>query len=395
MLVGTELNPWYSCQMIEAALKETMQAQEGVRLANLATLKPTELAAGDALFVSATALLQEAVKTYGDRPVTFFIPVFGDMTMETRLWTRLDQALKGKRVCLLGASTRQCQQLERLTNGAWIRRLPYPLAASWFAPVQQRAEERVRLVYAGRITAQKNVLMLMGTFLKACQVRTGLELHVAGDFHDRGHHFHGYSSDHAEFRRKFFSLMEASEGLIHYHQFLSQEKLLELYDASDVFCSLSTYHDEDFGVSVAQAAARGLQLELSDWGGHWDHATSQGSTLSPVACDSMNVPWAVRQAWLKRLLTLQVDAPGRARRQEIARGMSGAEAFRASLLRLMAATNEGIYRGQSEVFCEYARLSEDVNAFNAGRGEAARRLYLDIYQSYLATESGADERFRI
>jgi glycosyltransferase involved in cell wall biosynthesis len=46
------------------------------------------------------------------------------------------------------------------------------------------------------------------------------------------------------------------------------EELNRLYNAGDVFLSLSVHHDEDFGMSPAEALLAGSPAILSRWGGY-------------------------------------------------------------------------------------------------------------------------------
>lgn len=46
---------------------------------------------------------------------------------------------------------------------------------------------------------------------------------------------------------------------------LSTEELVSVYHASDLFVSFSTFNDEDYGMSLAEALMCGLPAVLSQW----------------------------------------------------------------------------------------------------------------------------------
>ena len=62
-----------------------------------------------------------------------------------------------------------------------------------------------------------------------------------------------------------------------------KEMLRKINNASDLFISLSLYHDEDFGMSPAEALATGLPTLLTDWGGYSSFMSKEWcSDLVPV-----------------------------------------------------------------------------------------------------------------
>ena len=54
---------------------------------------------------------------------------------------------------------------------------------------------------------------------------------------------------------------------IEFHGFKSNSQLLNYYNAADGFINLSMHHDEDFGMSCAEALTTGLPMILSNWAG--------------------------------------------------------------------------------------------------------------------------------
>jgi glycosyltransferase involved in cell wall biosynthesis len=49
---------------------------------------------------------------------------------------------------------------------------------------------------------------------------------------------------------------------------VENDVLKDFYKSADLYLSLSTYHDEDFGMSVAEALMSGLPAILSNWAGY-------------------------------------------------------------------------------------------------------------------------------
>ncbi len=387
-------NPWYSCRVIEEGIDQALGQSSSFLICRIRDEIPTELMArisseAAALFITSTPLLTILADQLAElSEIQLMIPIFGDMTIETRLWTKLSEIFKGRPLVLLGASTRQCQQIERLVQSATIKKLPYPLPDYWFEPLIQHSREEVRLVYSGRLTPQKNVLELMSCFLKVADIRPEMRLHIAGDFHEMGYHFHGIFHRPGEYKEKFLELVAQSQGKIVFHGFLTQERLRDLYNSSDVFISLSTYHDEDFGVSAAQAISRGMHAVLSDWGGHWDFAEQGLAQLCKVEVGQDGVPRPSQNALLKILASLSANKLYE-ERCDYQKKLNSYISQRDYSVRLAALGHspQKVYQGQSALFGDYAAKSERQYVFATGHGEQGRRIYNEIYDSYLTTSS--------
>lgn len=394
VLTSQIVNPWYSCRVIEEGMIQALRAVDVFEICPIldqvseSLLQRIRTEASSLVIVSTPLLSLVADQIEQVPTVPLVIPIFGDMTIETRLWTRLDHSFKGRVITFLGASTRQCQQLQRFIKGASIKRLPYPLPESWFAPLTEQTYEKLKLVYSGRITQQKNVLELMLCFLKALQLRPEMELHIAGDFHDLGHHFHGIFHEPKFYELRFFDLVQKSQGKIVYHGFLSQTELKRLYESSEYFVSLSTYHDEDFGVSVAQGIACGMRAVLTDWGGYADFAELGVAQLCKVEVDQDNVPRPVQSSVVKALLALPNNTTHtqRCANQNKLNSYINQTSYSAKLLEL-ATSSAQIYEGQKPLFQDYSVRSEKQYVFSKDHGEKSHKMYHDIYESYLVTES--------
>lgn len=386
-------NPWYSCRVIEEAALEALAPGgpfEVVMVRDVlapAMIQRLEVEAS-AVMVLSTPLLQQVAEQIAKlKSVKLILTVFGDMTGETKLWSRLGVLLERKDVVLLGASTRQCQQIERFASGACIKKRPYSLPRFWTDRAVSEPAQTHRLVYAGRLTPQKNVLELMSCFLRAVEDRPELELHIAGEFHDLGHHFHGLKYDFEQYRQTFGALLDSGKGKIVFHGFLGQDELSQLFDRCATYVSLSTHHDEDFGVSAAQAMSRGLNAILSDWGGHWDYQKLGLAELVAIKVDNRNVPLPSANGAAKLLTVLAAPSYSeRIANQEKMRNYLGHQSFRTGLERISGGSAQS-YAGQTQLFSDYATASETKYVFNEGLGSLGRELYMAIYDSYLATYS--------
>lgn len=386
---------WYSCNVIVAAVKEAFEGVAGITWCSASGgLLATDLAA-----IKKSASLQETFiylvsdnlnyqqivqELQGIENIVFIIPVYGNMTVEFDRWPALSNLLRSKKVILLVASHRSGQQISLFVESATIKKIPYPVSSLHFKdPLVLPPESTIQLVYSGRLMIQKNVFELMQTFLLAHKMDPRLRLHICGEFHERSHHLHGIDVDFAMYRQEFHRLVDSSGGAIIYHGFLDQTQLQSLNARCDYVISMSTYHDEDFGVSVAQALAQGLLPILSDWGGHSDFVRAFSGTLISVKLNQHNIPNIVRNHLLMALEGLQNLSPQtREMNRKIAQEMFSVRAFRESFLRLLS-TPVKTYEGQNSFYLNYAKVcSSRYPFYKYKKFEPVE--YIDIYKSYLS-----------
>ena len=386
---------WYSCNVIVNAVQEAFSSYPEVTWCKASQdLSPKDQEAICAssqtsdtfvYLLSDNMIYQRVVEgLVGLGSITFIIPVYGNMTVEFARWPLLSEILKGNKLILLAASHRQCQQLALFVKGATIKKIPYPISSMHFQNLPDNpSDPLIHLVYAGRLMVQKNVFELMHGFLIAQRHNPQLRLHIAGDFHDRGYHLHGIEIDFEGFKSEFQRLVALSEGTILYHGFLGQEQILHLNASSDYVVSMSCYHDEDFGISVAQSLAQGLRPILSDWGGHPEFTQIIGGSLVPVLVKDESLPLISKKHLFLALqgltkLPLKERLENRAKIQAY---LSTAN-FQKKIDRLLAMEVKP-YLGQTDFYLKYAAVCCFWYPFFMGtpRGEIK---YLDVYQSYIS-----------
>ncbi len=318
----------------------------------------------------------------------YIIPILGNLTVEPIRWKNLNSLLRGKKVCFLSASYRQCLQSELLLNG-YLKRIPYPVKDSAFdnRPSKKEGGDKISVVYAGRITPQKNILNLIRSFSFAKKLNPKLELVICGNFHDRGYHLHHIDLG-PTYRSTVLEVMESTEG-VRYIGNLDQASLRSLFQNSDYQVSLSTYHDEDFGYSIAQGMAVGLKPILTNWGGHYDHSLVYGDTMIPVEINEVNIPTPVVTQAVK---VFAAKSPGQELKKRIAliektKEVYSTNAWVKCFSKLLECEITR-FQGITPLFQEYIRMTLKENPFKKDS-----ELYEKIYHSYL--NGKMQERFRL
>lgn len=307
------------------------------------------------------------------KDLNYIIPVYGNMTVEINRWLGIDKLLKGKPVLLIGATHRSCQQIEILTKNCSIVKIPYPFECKGLESNSQ-PEDKINLVYAGRLTPQKNILSMIKGFLAARELNPKLILNIAGSFHDRGYHLHGHKVNIASYQEEFEKLLSNNNDCIVYHGFLDQTSLLKLYRDMDYFTSLSTYHDEDFGYSAAQAGCVGLGFILSDWGGH--EQFSKDALMIPVFIASDNLPIVNQKVFTKALIGLNKNP-------SISHNLKNYFSYKYFISQIeMSLDRTFYYNGQSRTYFDYCKASRTSFVFNIN--SKSNYLYKEIYKSYLS-----------
>jgi glycosyltransferase involved in cell wall biosynthesis len=222
-------------------------------------------------------------------PVLVF-HIYGDFTFCASEWFKLGEMLAGCRVRMIVASESQ-KKLVRyfLENSDCLDKYLFPVDSSQYYFNEEerqnfRRENNIRdheqiILYTGRVSLQKNVDLLISNYVKMCKATPfPVKLWIVGSFDDLGAEFQGINTREGYMFSKIQKLLENLPEIvtssIKFWGHQEKETLRKLYNASDMFMSLSLYHDEDFGMSPAEALSCGLPTLLTDWGGYSSFASS-------------------------------------------------------------------------------------------------------------------------
>lgn len=234
------------------------------------------------------------------------IHLFGDFVLDCLSWESAGLSLEKWPVHFLVASHSQKKLVESFFHSkeSIVSVVPFPVDETVFnmnSFAENRREMRMNngigdeekvFLFTGRISFQKNVELLIKTFQSLQEsfqdsFDTGMHLWIAGSIDDILLPFigkHGLSGSHYSQLRK---LMEEVSGSVKFLGNCSTDDLVKVYHASDVFISMSTYNDEDYGMSPAEALCTGLPSLLSQWGGYISFGKySAAVQLIPVKMES-------------------------------------------------------------------------------------------------------------
>jgi glycosyltransferase involved in cell wall biosynthesis len=214
----------------------------------------------------------------------------------------------------------------RLFHNATVRVVPFPVSTADFFPLgaeERRAaraalgfgdHERV-ILYAGRITPEKNVHTLLKIFGVVGKRVSNAHLLVAGDVWEGGG-AQWFNVGTVRFPRtvaKIASRLELPEGRFHRVGHSDARRMRELYNAADVVVNLTLNPDENFGLGQVEAMACGTPVVGTAWGGLKD-TIADGETGYSVS--TVFTPWGPRFNWweaINRIVEVLEDGPARAR----------------------------------------------------------------------------------
>lgn len=126
-------------------------------------------------------------------------------------------------------------------------------------------ESKTWLLYAGRISYQKNIPYLLKLLIK----HPHLSLVICGDTDSLGTpHFKKASTQPIALEILHQIEFAKLGDRVEFRPFLSQHDLAKMMKACDYQISLSSHYGEDFGYSIIQGLCSGLKTILSYWGGH-------------------------------------------------------------------------------------------------------------------------------
>lgn len=203
--------------------------------------------------------------------------IFGDFTLKLSDFSALFDELKNKKLTLIVGSKAQERMVSSLfpETVSCLRVAGYPFqlsqvsTASDFRTELGIPKEQRLIGYVGRMSRQKGVLNLLEAFLKVqSSLKAKLILCGPVDFHSMWQYSDG--ADQAA-RKRFETLLKLAGEQVIWIPFLDRSKLSGLYRSLDLFISPSTFHDEDYGLSVAEAISFGVPSLITAWGGYLEH----------------------------------------------------------------------------------------------------------------------------
>ncbi len=223
-------------------------------------------------------LLERLLKRKIDVPL--IIHLYGDFSVYCNDWIEQEAILKNFKVQFITASQSQHKFVSQFfnKNNNQVKKVSFAVDQKAYQHEEQELHQfykthelnpqSMNFIYAGRITKQKNVTKLATLFKQEILPKNPMaNLIIAGDIDDQGSPFHG------EYLAAGTTQLQLESSLgpnIKWIGSLSSQELATAYNACDCFISLSTFHDEDFGMAPLEAAATGLPLILTGWGGYHD-----------------------------------------------------------------------------------------------------------------------------
>lgn len=237
---------------------------------------------------NAASLIEALGLVYEQTPMQnrpkFIIHLFGDFVLDCLGWKSVENKLKFWPVHFFVASERQKKLVDSffVAKKCLVSVLPFPVDESIFN-TDQLEENRIKLrerlgigdgervlLYTGRVSYQKNVEMLIKVFASIEPLFEGkLHLLIAGASDDLLMPYLGRHGLRGSFYAQFKNTLDATKkSKIKFLGQCETLELVELYQAADLFVSMSTHNDEDYGMSPAEALSCGLPSLLSNWGGY-------------------------------------------------------------------------------------------------------------------------------
>jgi glycosyltransferase involved in cell wall biosynthesis len=227
----------------------------------------------------------------------FIFHIYGDFTLNLAKWERLFKILDQESIFFYAASERQKNMLTEFIDQKHLGVCPFPVHADEFNHLptmrnQTRSthdwhEDETVFLYTGRLSKQKNVHQLLTAFTKwRISSQAQARLVLVGEPDAIGKPFEDRSEWNGEYFQELLDLLaafgEEDRARIEFHGFKSNMELPAYYNAADCFINLSLHHDEDYGMSCAEALATGLPLIISNWAGF-------ASFKKPLIADSVKL----------------------------------------------------------------------------------------------------------
>lgn len=201
---------------------------------------------------------------------------------------------------LVGNCSGDVEIAARIFKNCQARILPFVFDESTFHPVQKSQREALKtelgfqksdriLLYAGRMTLEKNLHTLLRVFSIVQQRFPDVHLVMVGDLaYVPFREFGVFPVDIMSVINKTLTELQLNTERIHFVGAKNPAQLRDYYIIADVLVNLTLHHDENFGFAQVEAMACGTPVIGTKWGGLKDTIkhNETGYHVSTVVTDA-------------------------------------------------------------------------------------------------------------
>ena len=336
-------------------------------------------------------IFDKAPDTY--KPEIIF-HVYGDFTIYWKDWAII---LINRKVKFFCASDAQVELVKKFVeNKNAVYKVPFPVDYNEFN-LEKKTKKNIRkdlkidddsivLTYTGRFSLHKNITQLVEVYfeaLKTNSIKSNTHLLLAGNFDNVGFMFgniyHHEGEVFREFDRMYQKYPDKLKKNIHFLGNINNDELKDYYLESDYFISLSTYHDEDYGMSVAEAGACGCKMILTDWAGYRSFKLNKYVDLVPTKVSKLGPSFdkGAADSLLKKVsINKQRELISNSFKEK------SVESVTKSMIEFINIEEE-VFKGFTELFLKLARRSQNGNkVFYDEMNRQMNAEYMEVYESY-------------
>jgi len=201
---------------------------------------------------------------------------------------------------LVGNCSGDVEIVNKFFENGQARNLPFSFDESTFHPVEESQRQALKaelgfqqsdkiLLYAGRLTLEKNLHTQLRIFSVLQRLLPDLHLVIIGDLENNPFHEFGvYPMDLTGLFTRLVSELQLDLERIHFLGSKNPTQTRDFYLIADVLVNLTLHHDENFGFAQVEAMACGTPVVGTKWGGLKDSIkhNETGYHVSTVVTDS-------------------------------------------------------------------------------------------------------------